>query len=315
MKVKNEYVEIKIGNKVYTKQNMILNSYLKAIFEAQIDTEHDNSNLGFCYLKLDIPLENIDYDSQINADDFDIQLFGKEKSSIITTESLIKVIYNFNDSYYFYKNKDGTQGAVIGGNLNIFSGRKITGIGFGINGKCYAYLDTTNMNIIINRNEQFRISRLDVFSSDGIVKNLDYPLHLINDIAKKDARYVYIDNIGYEECTMGQLYSVGFGNTAGYMEEEYLINDVETDIDDNSITFNVDRTKKVGHYPSENLHLGFYPTIDNSKYLMFKYRLYRRYYNNNTEQFVITYLDKYYTMNKKNEDFGNVDIKLKIERS
>ena len=315
MRIKNEYVEIKIGNKVYTKQNMILNTYLKAIFEAQIYTEHNNSSIGFCYLKLDTPLENIDYDSQINDTDFDIRIFGKEKNSIIATESLVKVIYNFNDSYYFYKNNDGTQSAVVGGNLNRFAGRKVAGIGFGISGKCFAYLDTNNMNIIINENEQFRITRVDNFLSDGTVKNLDYPLHLINDIAKKDLKYVYINNTGYEECTMAQLYSVGFGNTAGYMEEEYLINNVETDRDDNSITFNVNRTKKLGHYPSEDLHFTFYPTMDNSKYLIFKYRLYRRYYNSNTEQFVITYLDKYYTMSKLNDNFGNLEIKLKIERS
>lgn len=314
MRIKNEYVEIKIGNKVYTKQNMILNTYLKAIFEAQIYTEHNNSNIGFCYLKLDTPLENVDYDSQINATDFDIQLFGKEKSSIITTESLIKVIYNFNDTSFFFKKSDGTWAGTAGGNLNMFVGRKVVGIGFGINRKCFAYLDTNNMNIIINENEQFRITRVDNFLSDGIVKNLDYPLHLINDIAKKDLKYVYINNIGYEESTMAQLYSVGFGNTAGYMEEEYLIDDVETDRDDYSITLNVSRIKKIGHYPSEDLQLGFYPTMDNSKYLIFKYRLYRRYTDSNS-QFVVTYLDKYYTMSKPNENFGNLDIKLKIERS
>ena len=108
---------------------------------------------------------------------------------------------------------------------------------------------------------------------------------------------------------------MGFGNTLGLMEEEYLINNVESDRDNYSITFDVSRTKKVGHYPSEDLQLGFYPTMDNSKYLVFKYRLYRRYYNSSTSQYVITYLDDYYTMSKPNENFGNLEIKLKIERS
>lgn len=316
MRVKNEYVEVKIGNKTYTKQNMILNIYLKNFMDKQLLQDMELRYITYCHLKLDTPLENIDYDSSIPASSYDIRIELTIKPTMITTTKNIKVSYNFDDNNYTYKKSDNTWDYVVGGNFNIFTGRKIVGIGFGSSSTTYAYLDTRNMDIVINTNEQFRITRVDNIISDGEVKGIEYPLHLVNDIADKDVEMKEIDMGGriitVKEITKSQLYSVGFGNTAGYMEEEYLINDVETNRDDTSITFNVSRTKKVGHYPSENLQLGFYPTMDNSKYLVFKYRLYRIYFNN--EQNVITNLDKYYTMNMPNENFGNLEIKLKIER-
>lgn len=318
MKIGNEYVEIKKGNKVYRKQNMILNTYLKKLFASQVDTEHESSEIAFCYIKLDTPLE-VDYDSELTYNDFDIRLFpsGNLTTNIISTKNSIKISYNFITQLVVYKKEDGTWTTISGGNFNIFAGRKITGVAFSTGGtgaKCLTYLDTNNMDIIIDNNEEFRFTRVDNIISDGNCKELDYPLHLINDVAKKDSSTVFIGNLSYEEVTMAQLYSIGFGNTEGLMEEEYLINNVETDRDDYSITFDLSRTKKLGHYPSEDLQLGFYPTMDNSKYIIFKYKLYRRYYNSESQQYVITNLNKYYTMNKLNENFGNLKIKLKIER-
>ena len=319
MIVKNEYVEIKKGNKTYTKQNMILNSYLKTFMQKQLVQDSGLRYITYCYLKLDTPLENIDYDTTLLANSFDIKIPQSIKPTISATNKNIKINYNFDDSSYNYKKSDNSWEYVTGSNFNIFTGRKIVGIGFGTALSAYAYLDTRNMNIIINTNEQFRITRVDNIISDGIASHIEYPLHLVNDLVDRDAeiKIINVDSreITVKEITKAQLYSIGFGNTQGYMEEEYLIGDVETDRDDYSITFDVSRTKKVGHYPSEDLHFPFYPTMDNSKYLIFKYRLYRIYFNSFTEQDVITNLDEYYTMSKPNENFGNLEIKLKIERS
>lgn len=317
MKISNEYVEIKIGNKVYRKQNMILNTYLKELFASQLNTQHNLARISACYIKLDTPIENVDYNSELTRDDFDIFIYpsGNLTTNITTAKNTIKIMYNFKDMMFSYKKSDGTYGS--SSSFNIFAGRKITAIAFGMD-VCYTFLDTSNMNIIINNEENFVFTRVDNITSDGITKGIEYPLHLVNDIAKKDEKTIWIQEqqgmTGYKETTRAKLYSIGFGNTVGYMEEEYLINEVETDRDDYSISFDVSRTKKIGHYPSENLHFTFYPTMDNSKYLIFKYKLYRRYYNSNTEQYVITDLDKYYTMSKPNENFGNLQIKLKIER-
>lgn len=315
MKVSNKYVEIKQGNKVYRKHNMILNEYLKYIFASQIDTEHDFSGINRCYLKLDTPIENVDYDSQLDGlTDFDIFIYPTYTASYVANKKTIIVTYKFDDSRFSYHNS-----YYAGKNFDDFNERKITAIGFGSNRQCFTFLDTSNMNIIINNKEDFIITRVDNIQSSGIADGIEYPLHLINDIAKREEITKEIDEGGriitVNESTMAQLYSIGFGNTIGLMEEEYLIDNVEIDTDETSITFNVSRTKKIGHYPSEDLHLGFYPTIDNSKYLLFKYRLYKRYKNDFSDQYVVTYLDKYYTMSMLNEDFGNLNVKLKIERS
>jgi hypothetical protein len=196
--------------------------------------------------------------------------------------------------------------------LKEFVNRKIVGIGFGTNEASrpiFSYLDTSNMNLVINQNEMLSITRVDIFQSDGIINGYEFPLHLVNDVSLKDSKVVDPTDYFSNEHTNAQLYSVGFGNTLGLLEEEYLINDVLKSRDDNSITFNVQRDKIIGIYPNTNLNLGFTPLKDNSKYLIFKYRLYRIDNHNN-----ITYLDKYYTMNMLNDSFGDLDIKLKIER-
>ena len=77
MRISNEYVEIKVGNKVYRKQNMILNTYLKEIFISQFDNQHDSAKISSCYIKLDEPIENVNYNSELDArDDFDIILLS-----------------------------------------------------------------------------------------------------------------------------------------------------------------------------------------------------------------------------------------------
>lgn len=313
MRIKNEYIEIKTGNKIYRKENMILNNYLKRIFNTQLYDDFPGTRINFCYLKLDTPLENIDYDSVLNGlTDFDVRIWTEYKPTFIATNNTVKLTYKFDGSRISYK-PPGSDTSIQLYNYDKLVGRKITAIGFGMSNTCYAVLDTNNMNIIINSGEQFMITRVDNIVSDGISKGIEYPLHLFSTIADKDPKIIQDGNVGYRENTNAKLYSIGFGNTPGYMEEEYLIENVETDRDDYSITFEVNRTKKVGHYPSENLQLGFYPTMDNSKYLIFKYRLYRRYQDGNN-QYVVTYLDEYYTMNKPNENFGDLQIKLKIDR-
>ena len=310
MKISNKYVEIKMGNKKYRKQNMILNTYLKKIFDMQMNDDHNVCLINRCYLKLDTPIENVDYDTELDGLlDFDVFIYPSYNVNIISNKNTISLNYKFDDSWYTYNGK-----SYIGKGLSQFNGRKITAIGFGMNRNCFTFLDTDNMNIFINANEDFLMSRLDTIQSDGVANNIEYPLHLINDTARKDVKTIVDGDYQYSETTMAKLYSIGFGNTIGLMEEEYLIDDVETDRDDYSITLNVPRTKKIGHYLSEDLQLGFYPTMDNSKYLIFKYRLYRRYTDSNS-QFVITYLDEYYTMSKPNENFGDLNIKLKMERS
>jgi len=298
MKINNEFVEVKIGNRKFTRKNMILNRFLKETFGSQMGTVYRSPYIIQCYIKLNTPLENVTYDSDLRATDFDLTLFGRNKDrKIITNRNSAKVIIDFNDNSYFYQNK-----RYDGKSLDIVDGQKIVGIGFGYFGYCLAYVDTSNMNIIINSKERLAVTRVDNFQSDGVCTGIDFPLHLINGIAKYELEFDTTSK--HKEA---QLYSIGFGNVEGLMEEEYLIEDVEIDRDDYSITFNIPRTQKNGAYPSENLRLGFYPVKDNSKYLIFKYRLFK-------VGEISVPLDRYYTMSKPNTDFGDLNIKLKIER-
>lgn len=319
MKVKNEYVQVKIGDKTYTKKNTLLDRFLQRIFKSQIDLEHNNAEITACYIKLDTPL---DYDdiNNVTKNDFDIELYGGTNSGTSSRNNFefmseknknsVKITYNYNpySSTMFEYNNDYYEA----NQFEMFVGRKITAIGFG-SGVLFAIVDTNNMGIYIDSNEIFQITRVDLYQSDGVAKGLDFPLHLVNDNAHYNI--TYNDNV--KEETMAQLYSIGFGNIIGSMEEEYLINDVLDEISDTYIKLNVNRVKKLGHYPSEDLQLGFYPTLDNSKYLIFKYRLYKKI--DTTDEFgeittTYEYLDEYYTMSMPNETFGDINVKLKIER-
>lgn len=311
MKVRNEYVEIKVGNKTFRHENMILNEYLYKLFDSQLDINHDICYINNCYLRLDTPIPNVDYDSIISKTEFEVQMGIALNSGMFSkisnrSQNTIKINYQFDNSSVIIIDGEYVEGSV----LNKFANRKIMGIGFGsdYSNNILAYLDTSNMNIVINYDEEISIIRVDSMQSDGVCDGIDYPLHLVNDFAHKDVELNDIDLLNY--YTMAQLYSVGFGNIMGSMEEEYLIEDVQTERTDNSITFNVVRDKNIGKYPSNNLFPGFYPTKDNSKYLIFKYRLYKRNKENNNYY----YLNDYYTMSMPNETFGDLNIKLKIER-
>ena len=318
MKVKNEYVQVKIGDKTYTKKNTLLDRFLQRIFKSQIDLQHSSAEITACYIKLDTPLEYDDINN-VTRSDFDIELFGGTDSGLSVSnfdfmaeknKNSVKITYNYNpySSALFEYNGDYYEA----NQFEMFIGRKITAIGFG-SGLLYAIVDTSNMGIYIDATEKIQITRVDLYQSDGVAKGIEFPLHLVNDNAHY--RQKYYDNV--QEKIMAQLYSVGFGNVLGLMEEEHLINDVLDELGDTYINLNVNRAKKIGHYPSEDLHLGFYPTLDNSKYLIFKYRLYKKItiadnYGETTTTY--EYLDEYYTMSMPNENFGNLDIKLKIER-
>lgn len=312
MKVRNEYVQIKIGNRVVTHKNMILDEYLKRIFNSQIDEVHDKAYIEQCYLKFDEPLE-VDYDSVVYPSEFDLtmqnhQYNGNFDRKVTLTNNSVKINYTFDN------NSDFIAGTTYGGVevLNAFINRKIVGIGFGIDNSSpiFAYLDTSNMNLRLNSSEHLSITRVDTIASDGICDGIEYPLHLVNDLAFKDPSTVVIQGQTYTRYVKANLYSIGFGNVKGIMEDEYVINNsFIKNRDDNSITFNVERNKSVGIYPSNNLNTGFIPLKDNSKYLIFKYRLYKV-----TDTGWVDLTDDYYTMSMPNETFGDLDVKLKIER-
>lgn len=316
MKIGNEYVQIKKGNKTYIKKNTILDIFLERVLNSQINPRYSTRpEITNCYLKLDTPLENITTSSNFTySNDFDIKFFKnifneyEFRKMSTTTKDKINVRYKFtNDGNFVYHNNN--YGSM--NDFDMFNGRKITAIGFGLYDTCYAVVDVSDMNIIINEGEELTISRDDMYQSDAIVYKYDYPLHLVNFTANKD----YDANFG--EQTIAQLYSIGLGNTLGLMEDEEIIDLSQAEIGDNNIIINFTKSIKIGRYPSENLFPSnsLYPKKDNSKYLILKYRLGRIDTDSN-----ITYLDEYYTMSYKydlskyNDQQKNISLNLKIER-
>ena len=199
--------------------------------------------------------------------------------------------------------------------LKMFEGRKITAIGFGHGYTFLAVADVSKLNIILNANEQLEIYRTDTYQSDAKCVGFDYPLHLVNGNAYYYAEKYYNEGVLDSSYKVAQLYSIGLGNKEGLMETEHIININDETIGDNYITIDFSEDIKVGHYPSEDLFPGFYPTMDNSKYLILKYRLCKIDNINN-----LTPLDEYYTMNYKYDlsqyegETKDISFTLKIER-
>ena len=322
MRVGNKYVQIKLGNKTYTKKNMILNTMINKIFESQIYPVFDKQvEIRSCGIKFDTPLENLSYDSVLTTNDFDVFLMTptnnikvyeeRFKNRSIRANDSISVNYNFSvDGYFVY---DGR--TYEAQEFERFIGKKITAICFGgQNLNVLAVVDVSNMNIIINKNEKLEIYRTDTYQSDAKCIGFDYPLHLVNNNAKYNAKY-QTGTTFVEEYTQARLYSIGLGNKEGLMESEEIIDLEQATIEDDNITINFSEEIKVGHYPSETLFPGFYPTSDNSKYLILKYRLCKIDYADN-----ITPLDEYYTMSYKYDlseyegQTKNISFNLKIER-
>lgn len=316
MKVENKYVEIKVGNKTFIRKNMLMDIYLERIFNSQLDIDHDTSAIDSCFIKFDKDMGSVYPNNELNYQDFDVIFLNSTKDIVVgenrfekmseTNKNNIKIIYRFNNEGIYYSNNEYR----TMNDFEVFNNHKITAIAFGNGTDIFAFLDTSNMNIVVNPSEEISITRVDVFKSDGICKGFDYPLHLVNDSAHYDTEYQQISE--YETLTIetrSQLYSVGFGSYEGVMEEEYLIDNLPYSRSYFDITFDIIHERKHGIGPSNNLRLGFYPKKDTSKYVILKYRLYRHYSDNTNE-----YLDEYYTMNYKNNKRLIMNINLKIER-
>lgn len=314
MKIKNEYVQIKVGNRTYTKQNMILDIYLKRLFDMQYKTNHDYTVMNSCFLNFTAPLD-VDYDSVLSANDFDFVMrnyvensYGFREISTLN-KNTIKLKYIFNEESDFYVGDYNTDFRI----LQSYYNKPLYGIGFGYfdsygEKTIYAYLDTRDMNIVINDSESFSVSRLDILQSEGIVKGFDFPLHLVNDSAYYKTRY---EGLRDEYVQKAFLTNVYYSNEYGNPQGDAIIPS-SIDLEDNSVTYHVTRTKHYGNKMGKDLKLPFELLKDDSKSIILEYSIYEQLTTNFT-----TTIDtgKKYYMVYKNEDDGNLKIKLSIERS
>lgn len=352
MKIKNELVSLKIGNKKYDFKNLILDEYLKRFIYNQIDTTSRNilknqNLLRILLLKFDTPFENLSEKSILYPTDFDISFVGKSCKAIDTnvSENLITIKYTYatDDYIYDYNKKKG-------GDLPLsdYYNKKIVAIGFATNwvhftqnNKICAVLDTSNYNIYLQANQKLECTRKDTISTDALFwsndKRIKGPVHLCPTGGEP---LLYQDPYpGFREedkkifnarsalKTKGVLYSIGLSSYIDYIDKEFVIGkDViavqnETELSIQSINNDYNFEKELhphnSIYPSSNL----YPIKSNYKYVILKYKVYQEiekgvYGEDNTLDFEYIQTDtkSYYYQAIPIDKFGETNFKIKYER-
>lgn len=90
MKIKNDVVSLKIGDKQYDFNNLIFDEYLKRFVKSQLEkTEINNlkysKKLEYCLLKFDTPLKDVSNSSIIYNQEFDIVLMWERTKATNNT--------------------------------------------------------------------------------------------------------------------------------------------------------------------------------------------------------------------------------------
>ena len=339
MKIRNDYVKIKLKDREISLNNMIFDKYLEYFFQRQYDEEklieYDTSiQMIYCFIKFDelgkeITESNLDNNGNqiITTNDFDIAI-PINSTLKVGNESSTSTIYDYSARRGISNVKTG----ITTFDFNEYVGKKISALGFGWN-EIFACIDTTNYSIYIE-SEGLNISRKDTFSSDAICIGYDYPVHL----ATSGDVYSYEDGKGETSSSeYAQLYSIGLGKTMGVIDEEYIVGEdikiikeddksfgfnLETGVDDgvylsNSLycsdelypmPFNI----KTEIYPEKDLYCNdeIYPSDSNYKYIIYKYKMCYLTRGSSVEG-----LEKYYTMNFEFNAKGLFEIITKIERA
>ncbi len=246
MKVKNEYVEISSGQRNIKIQNTILDTYLKEIPKIQFQREEvpTDISLSQIYFKFDTDID-VKPDMIVKTSDFDYSSSHTTRSSSHKGSTIVVD--------YTYLLED----------LSIHIGKKITAIGFGfISGSGYkvgAIVDTRNYNIYIDKKNEIKVSRRDIFSTDGIFygSNVDGIMHMFPLMTSG-----WRANTDYK---WGVLKSVGLGISTNKIVEEYEFNNYNNELTIKDFGFDIDREFTIEHlneglfpeqsiYPSEEIY-------------------------------------------------------------
>lgn len=306
MKIKNDFIKIKIGEKEYEFRNLIFNEYLQRIATRQTKLGNswtvtkDDIELNYLSLKLDEPFNNVTPDKKINVNNMDISYFDVVDIRLKTSEKSIQIQYTYKLGYDFatyYGRVDKQNNTLISFNgLSEYKGRKIAGIGFqtwfvalsDLDLNLMAYLDVSEQNIYIQENQDIIITRQDTFSTDAKFysndKEISYPLHLapISNIDIYKPVFVDTQDNSYTyqvDKATATLYSVGFSNRIDKIEKEFIMGkDFTPVIEGNKLKIKDIENKYFKRLlqPSQNIFplINLYPSQENFKYIIYKYKLY-----------------------------------------
>lgn len=312
MKIKNEYVKIKTNNKEITFNNMILDTYLRAMAEIQEDFDNKYWQTPFlakCYVKFDRKLDFYE-ESILSTSDFDVE-FNMINNYINNSA-------NKNEIEYIYRTN------------NNYNNKKITAIGFfDENGDtCYACLDLYDYSLTIQETDNVSIVRKDIISTEATFNSntskIKFPIHLTpipmewyEENPKTTQEYPY-----YEGLVSAHIYSVGLGTNKNDMQKEILLDDNNVEFLGEKIIFRnifdnknlLDINEPGYRYPNNNL----FPTNTENYFthIFIKYKLYYNIYDSQGStnyQHVDT--GKWYTLSVPVNAIGDFDYAIKYERS
>lgn len=307
MKVNNEYIQISLGNRVFTRKNMILNRYLQHLIDIQFKgkkTPHEG-RFTEVFFQLDTK-KTINKDDIINYWDREtgnfnfsgLLVYGSYNQSY--TKNTIKLIQTYTQGAYFE-----LDGGYVRGDSTDLINHKLTGVGFGINAGLMTWVDLSDMDIIIQPGEKLTISRVDNFSTDLEIIGCDYPRHLTN-----------INRYDNNLPTTVFLYSVGLGEDKNYMNKEYVIGE-DVNVIDEDLGFKIPISKETNTqiYPSEDIQpfTNLYPSNSTDNYIIYKYKIYKIIYGEDQETFEDT--GEYYlgSIKIKNNDIQYIKTKIRSD--
>lgn len=296
MKIKNEEVSVKIGNKTKVFTNLIMNSYLDLFADSFLNFK--SKNLPYCLVNFtkgnsDIDKDSIkmQYDTILEAD------FASNIETLTENNIINKYFYQSPVADYPY--------------LQDFQGKQIMQLGFANwddakqDYVLYAYLDISKYNITIQENQPIIISRVDKISSDmnfwGNDNKLKAPYHLTG------RGLLELQGMDYSNI-YPKLYSIGFGIFPYKYIDEYLLENL-----------NIEKTG-TGEITITGINNNFakpdlYPKESTANLLIYKFKMFREYYEDPMLPPILEDTGLFYVQYKELNRYGVIDkLKIKYER-
>lgn len=347
MKIKNDLISIKIGKKQYDFRNLILDEYLKVFASAQLSKDNINlstnkKELDYLFIKFDTPFENINGNTVLKNEDFDIVLLFSCFSKIqnVTEKKITsQYLYEATNDIMIRDYSEGDSGQ--NHSIQEYVGKKITALGFNtywttssfMNNPVKAVLDTSNFNIYIQENQDFTVTRKDIITTDALFYSnnkhkVPGPLHLMPmpNKAVIEPNKIYDStgtsaHIGIDE-SYGIIYSIGLSSYIDRIDKEFVIGqDIQiiqngTELEIEGIENYLNNENPL--YPSSNLYpsSSLYPIKANYKYIIIKYKVWQNILSGTYENPVYTMTDTGYFYHQAIpiDKFGKLNMKIKYER-
>lgn len=308
MKVSNEFVRIRTGNKEKIFRNLILNNYLKLYADSFL--QFKDKTLNACLInfthdnKITEESTSMKYDLVIIADSRDI--FQKNSPTQITTE-------------YYYRRQISGEDIYISNNYKQWFGSTIKDIGFAHYDygtqkyKLYAYLNVSAYNVVLQENQPLAVVRQDKVTSDydfwSNSPRVNAPFHLSTDGFK--------DIVGFEATYYyPKLYSIGFGELPYSLQKEYKVEELDIIQNNNVITINGVQ----GNYLSDTLYMSSDILMSDDllmreatwRYLAYVFHLWKR-ENPESDNYIDSGLN--YVQYLDLRQHGKLDLSIKYERN